>query len=61
MLKQKVIQHLCIQNQHVFVVLITAWICCVLQSYAEMDPTTAALEREHEAVSISYHFVFLQK
>lgn len=25
----------------------------LLQSFAEMDPTTAALEREHEAVSSS--------
>ena len=26
------------------------------QTYAEMDPTTAALEKEHEAVSrIKYH------
>ena len=24
-----------------------------LQTYAEMDPTTAALEKEHEAVSIT--------
>jgi len=28
-------------------------ICCqfTLQTYAEMDPTTAALEKEHEAVT----------
>jgi hypothetical protein len=26
-------------------------IYCVFQTYAEMDPTTAALEKEHEAVS----------
>ena len=31
-------------------------ICCqfTLQTYAEMDPTTAALEKEHEAVTFFF-------
>ena len=35
--------------------------CCYLslKTYAEMDPTTAALEKEHEAVS-SYNINFLK-
>lgn len=32
------------------VVMMMMMISCVLQTYAEMDPTTAALEKEHEAV-----------
>ena len=34
--------------------------CCYLslKTYAEMDPTTAALEKEHEAVSSNYKTLF---
>ena len=50
-------------EKHEFIVYLSASILyhfsysCFQQSYDDMDPTTAALEKEHEAVSCS--FVFL--